>query len=170
MSSEVLAASVADSAGVQFVPAFTGLGSPFWRPEAQGAIMGISRGATKAHIARALVEALAYQVRAMTEAFRDGGVDLRELRCDGGAAVMDLLLSLQASNSKVSVLRSSTLEATSRGAASIAGLETGLWGSLDELADLWSGSMHFPDRRSVRRRGLRRLVSRDRTRVRLVSR
>jgi glycerol kinase len=82
----------------------------------------------------------------MTDAFRDGGVEVRELRCDGGAAAMDLLLSLQATNSRVEVLRSATLEATARGAASIAGLEIGVWHSLDELSGLWGSSAHFsPD-------------------------
>jgi glycerol kinase len=143
---EALATSVADSAGAQFVPAFTGLGSPFWRADARGAITGLSYGVGRGQIARALVEALAYQVRAMTDAFRDGGVEVRELRCDGGAAAMDLLLSLQATNSRVEVLRSATLEATARGAASIAGLEIGVWHSLDELSGLWGSSAHFsPD-------------------------
>ncbi|MGA7833960.1 MAG: glycerol kinase GlpK [Acidimicrobiales bacterium] len=146
---EALAASVPDSAGAQFVPAFTGLGSPFWRADARGAITGLSRGVGKGEIARALVEALAYQVRAMTEAFRRGGVELKELRCDGGAAAMDLLLSLQATNSKVPVRRSSTLEATARGAASIAGLEIGLWSSLEELESRWRGASRFEPADSV---------------------
>jgi glycerol kinase len=147
---EALALSVPDSAGAQFVPAFTGLGSPFWRADARGAITGLSRGVGRGQIARALVEALAYQVRAMTDAFRRGGVELRELRCDGGAAAMDLLLALQATNSKVTTLRSSTLEATARGAASVAGLEIGLWGSLGELETHWRGAARFdPDDPSV---------------------
>jgi glycerol kinase len=140
---EALALSVPDAAGAQFIPAFTGLGSPFWRADARGAITGLSRGVGRGQIARALVEALAYQVRAMTDAFRTGGVELRELRCDGGAAAMDLLLSLQATNSKVTTLRSSTLEATARGAASVAGLEIGLWGSLDELEATWHSASRF---------------------------
>ncbi len=143
---EGLALSVSDSAGAQFVPAFTGLGSPFWRSDARGAITGLSHGVGRGQLARALVEALAYQVRAMTDAFRDGGVDVQELRCDGGAAAMDLLLSLQATNSRVNVLRSSTLEATARGAASIAGLEIGAWSSLDDLKDRWRATASFaPD-------------------------
>jgi glycerol kinase len=97
----------------------------------------------KGEIARALVEALAYQVRAMTDAFRDGGLELRELRADGGAAAMDLLLQLQATNSRVDVCRSSTLEATARGAASVAGLEVGLWSSLDELSERWRSVARF---------------------------
>ena len=140
---EALAMSVADSAGVQFVPSFTGLGSPFWRSDARGSITGLSRGAGRAQIARALIEALAYQVRAMTDAFRDGGIDLHELRADGGAAAMDLLMQLQATNSRLAVLRSTSLEATARGAATIAGLGAGLWNSLDELNELWSFDRRF---------------------------
>jgi glycerol kinase len=140
---ESLALSVSDSAGVQFVPAFTGLGSPFWRSDARGSITGLSRGVTRGHIARALVEALAYQVRAMTDAFGDGGIVLRELRADGGAAVMDLLLQLQATNSRLPVMRSSSLEATARGAAMLAGLGVGLWSSLSELSQLWTFESRF---------------------------
>ncbi len=146
---ESLALSVPDSAGAQFVPAFTGLGSPFWRADARGAITGLSRGVGKGQIARAIVEALAYQVRAMTDAFRLGGVELRELRCDGGAAAMDLLLALQATNSKVATLRSSTLEATARGAASIAGLEIGQWSSLDGLEAAWRSTSRFEPEESL---------------------
>ncbi|HTT59997.1 MAG TPA: glycerol kinase GlpK [Acidimicrobiales bacterium] len=140
---EALARSVNDSAGAQFVPAFTGLWSPFWRAGARGAISGLSQGVGRGQIARALVEALAYQVRAMTDAFVAGGVVPHELRCDGGAAAMDLLLELQATNSRTSVLRSSTLEATARGAASMAGLGAGVFGSLEELSDLWHASARF---------------------------
>jgi glycerol kinase len=140
---EALAMSVSDAAGVQFVPAFTGLGSPFWRSEARGSITGLSRGVGRGQIARALVEALAYQVRAMTDAFRDGGIALHELRADGGAAAMDLLMQLQATNSKLPVLRSTSLEATARGAATIAGLGVGLWTSLDELDELWTSDQRF---------------------------
>jgi glycerol kinase len=140
---EALATSVPDSAGVQFVPAFTGLGSPFWRSDARGAITGLSRGAGRAHIARALVEALAYQVRAMTDAFANGGIKLAEIRADGGAAAMDLLMQLQATNSRLPVLRSRSLEATARGAATVAGLEIGVWGSLDEIAELWEYDRRF---------------------------
>jgi glycerol kinase len=140
---ESLALSVDDSAGVQFVPAFTGLGSPFWRSDARGSITGLSRGAGRAQIARALIEALAYQVRAMTDAFRDGGIAVAELRADGGAATMDLLLQLQATNSRLPVLRSTSLEATARGAATIAGLGVGLWSSLEELEGLWTFDNRF---------------------------
>ena len=138
-----LAESVPDSAGVVFVPAFTGLGSPFWRSDARGVLMGLSTSTTKAHIARAVVEALAFQVRAMTDAFADAGVTLRELRADGGAAAMDLLLDLQATNSRLRVRRSRSLEATAQGAALMAGLEVGLWPDLEVLSELWASSATF---------------------------
>jgi glycerol kinase len=140
---ETLALSAADSAGVQFVPAFTGLGSPYWRSDARGSLTGLSRGVGRAQIARALIEALAYQVRAITDAFGDSGITLHELRADGGAAAMDHLMQLQASNSRLAVLRSTSLEATARGAATIAGLGAGLWSSLDELSELWTLDRRF---------------------------
>jgi glycerol kinase len=140
---EALAASVGDSASVQFVPAFAGLGSPFWRRDARGAITGLSRGVTRAHIALALVEALAFQVRAMTDAFEAHGLAPRELRADGGVARMDLLLQLQATNSRLPVLRSASLEATARGAATLAGLSLGFWRSLEELSDRWREDRRF---------------------------
>ena len=138
-----LAASVPDSGGVLFVPAFTGLGSPWWRSDARGVLMGLSRGSTRAQIARAVVESLAYQVRAMTDAFVDGGLVLAELRADGGAAAMDLLLQLQATLSRLSVRRSASLEATARGAATVAGLSVGAYRDLDEVAALWASTRDF---------------------------
>jgi glycerol kinase len=140
---EALALSATDSGGAQFVPAFSGLGSPFWRSDARGAILGLHPGVGRAQLARALVESLAFQVRAMTDAFGAGGVTLRELRCDGGAAAMDLLLQLQATNSRVRVLRSSTLEATARGAASMAALGAGVYSSLEELSQRWTSTARF---------------------------
>jgi len=140
---EPLALSVPDSAGVQFVPAFTGLGSPFWRSEARGSISGLSRGVGRGQIARSLVEALAYQVRAMTDAFAQNGLVLDELRADGGAAAMDLLMQSQATNSRLPVVRSSTLEATARGAATVAGLEIGVWNSLEEIEGLFEHDRRF---------------------------
>ncbi len=139
---EALAASVSDSAGVFVVPAFAGLGSPFWRADARGSITGLSRGAGRAQIARALVEALAYQVRAITDAFAAHGLGLTELRADGGAAAMDLLMQLQATNSRVTVRRSANLEATANGAAALAGEAVGLWGR-EELANAWSSQADF---------------------------
>jgi glycerol kinase len=138
---EALATSVVDTNGTSFVPGFTGLGSPFWRPEARGALVGLTRGTTRAHLARAVLEAQVHQVRAMTDAFAAAGVKLRELRADGGAAAMDTLLALQATSSRVRVRRSATLEATARGAASIAALSAGVVGSLDELAATWSSTL-----------------------------
>jgi glycerol kinase len=140
---EPLARRVPDSGGVCFVPAFTGLGSPFWRPEARGSLTGLTRGSSAAHVARAVLEAQAHQVRAMTDTFSAAGVELRELRADGGAAAMDLLLEQQATGSRLTVRRSSTLEATARGAATIAGLAAGVWDSLDELAGSWRSSATF---------------------------
>ena len=140
---EALATSVATSEGVTFVPAFTGLGSPFWRSDARGSITGLSQGSRRAHVARALLEALAFQVRAMTEAFESAGIALRELRADGGAAAMDTLMQLQATNSRVLVARSSSLEATARGAATVAGLAIGLWHSLEQLGELWQCDSRF---------------------------
>ncbi len=140
---EALALSVPDSGGAMFVPAFTGLGSPFWRSDARGSITGLSRGVGRGQIARALVESLAYQVRAMTDAFTKGGIVLHELRADGGAAAMDTLMQLQATNSNLPLMRSTSLEATARGAATIAGLGAGLWSSLDELAEHWTYDQRF---------------------------
>jgi len=140
---ETLARSVAGSDGVSFVPAFTGLGSPFWRAEARGAITGLSRGVGRAHIARALVESLAFQVRAMTDAFATASVTPSELRADGGAAAMDLLLELQATNSRLPVLRSRSLEATARGAATLAGLGAGVYESLGQIEELWEFDRRF---------------------------
>ncbi|MDE3083237.1 MAG: glycerol kinase GlpK [Acidobacteriota bacterium] len=139
---ESLARSVDDSAGVFVVPAFAGLGSPFWRADARGSITGLSRGAGTAQIARALVEALAYQVRAITDAFATSGLRLSELRADGGAAAMDLLMQLQATNSRVRVRRSANLEATAHGAATLAGEAVGLW-RREDLANAWSSQADF---------------------------
>jgi len=138
-----LAARVTDSAGVSFVPAFSGLGSPQWRSDARGTIMGLSRGVTREHLARATLEALAFQVRAMTDAFAAAGVAVSELRTDGGAAASDLLMSLQATASKLLVRRSSSLEATARGVAGGAALAAGLISSLEDYAQLWTSSQSF---------------------------
>jgi glycerol kinase len=138
-----LAASVASSEGVTIVPAFTGMGSPWWDPYARGTITGLSRGLGKAHLARAVVEAMALQVRDVGDAMRSGGVELQMLRVDGGAAVMDLLLQLQADQLRVPVCRPTTTETTALGAATLAGLAEGVWGSLDDLAALWQLDARF---------------------------
>jgi glycerol kinase len=139
-----LAESVPDSGGVTFVPALTGLGSPWWDPTARGTITGITRGSGKAQIARACVEAMAFQVRDMTDAMRAASAyPLSALRADGGAAAMDLLLRLQAEQSRMPVSRPESTESTARGVATLAGLAEGMWGSLDELAGLWRASARF---------------------------
>jgi glycerol kinase len=119
-----LAAGVDDAAGVAFVPAFTGLGSPWWDPDARGALTGLSRGATRAHVVRAVVEALGFQARAMLEAMR-AAIELREVRVDGGAAAMDLLCQLVANGAAVTVRRPRSVEATAIGAAMLAGVAVG---------------------------------------------
>jgi glycerol kinase len=139
-----LAESVADSGGVTFVPALTGLGSPWWDPDARGTITGLTRGAGRAQIARACVEAMAFQVRDMTDAMGAASAyPLSALRADGGAATMDLLLTLQAEQSRMPVARPRSTESTALGAATLAGLAEGMWGSLDELAGLWGASDQF---------------------------
>jgi glycerol kinase len=139
-----LAASVPDSGGVTFVPALTGLGSPQWDPLARGIVTGLTRGAGRAQLARACIEAMAFQVRDMTDAMAAASSSpLSALRADGGAAVMDLLLELQAEQSRMPVARPRVLESTALGAATIAGLAEGVWSSLDELAALWETDMLF---------------------------
>lgn len=145
-SSEVgeLAATVPDSGGVYVVPAFTGLGSPWWDPYARGTIVGITRGTTRAHIARAVIDAMVFQTRdaidAMTTA---GGVTLNELRVDGGASVMDSMLQHQANELGVPVLRPTDHETTALGAAYLAGLAEGVWGSIEEIATMWQLDKKF---------------------------
>jgi glycerol kinase len=131
---EALAQSVPDSAGVVFVPALTGLGAPNWDPDARGTVFGITRGTTRAHLARATLEAMAFQVRDLTLAFSsDSRRDLNHLRVDGGAAANNLLMQLQADCLSISVVRGKNLESTGTGAAFLAGLGSGLWSSMDEL-------------------------------------
>ncbi len=134
-----LAASVESSGDVCLVPAFAGLGSPFWDPYARGTIIGITRGTGRAEIARATVESMAYQVRGVVDAMAAGsGLDLAELRVDGGASVMDLLLQLQADQLGVPVTRPVMQETTALGAAYLAGLAEGVWSSLDDITDAWA--------------------------------
>ncbi len=149
-SSEVqaLAESVPDSGGVMFVPAFTGLGAPYWKPDARGAIVGLTRGSTVAHIARAAVESIAFQSAALLQAMsRDavaaGGAPVSELRVDGGACVNDLLMQFQADLLGIPVVRPQVIETTALGAAYLAGLATGVYGNLDELAAQWQVERRF---------------------------
>jgi glycerol kinase len=132
-----LASSLASNDGVYLVPAFTGLGSPWWEPDARAAIVGLTRGTGRAHLARAAVEAMAYQTRDVLDVMSNaGGHPVTYLRADGGAAVMDLLLQLQADQSRVTVARPRTTEVTALGAAMLAGLAEDVWGSFDTLQGL----------------------------------
>jgi glycerol kinase len=133
-----LAASVADSGGVVVVPAFTGLGSPWWDPYARGIICGITRGTSRAHIARAVVQSMTYQTRDVVEAMvRATGVPLIDMRVDGGAAVMDMMLQMQADQLGVTVVRPKDLETTALGAAYLAGLAEGVWPTLQSITESW---------------------------------
>jgi glycerol kinase len=135
---EPLADSVASTEGVVVVPAFTGLGSPHWDPEARGTIVGLSRGTGRAELARAMVEAMAFQVRDVLDAMAATGTAPSLARVDGGASVMVLLLQAMADQTGVEVLRPVSTESTAIGVATMAGLAEGIWGSLAELADLWT--------------------------------
>jgi glycerol kinase len=142
-----LAESVPDAGGTYFVPAFVGLGAPHWDPYARGAYLGITRGTTKAHLARAAIEAMAYQTRDVIEAMTaDSGSPLRELRVDGGASVMDLLCQIQADQLGVIVRRPANLETTALGAAYLAGLAAGVFSSPAEIAASWRAAAEFEPR------------------------
>jgi len=141
---EALAASVPDAGGVCLVPAFTGLGSPHWDPYARGAILGLSRGTTRAHVARAALESIAFQSAELLSAMQaDARSPVRELRVDGGAARNDLLLQFQADLLGIPVVRPSNIETTAQGAANLAGLSAGLWRSTAELAASWRADRQF---------------------------
>lgn len=138
-----LAASVDDSGGVVFVPALTGLGAPHWDPYARGLIIGLTRGTTAGHIARAALEGIAFQVADLAQAMAaDAGEPIRELRVDGGAAASDLLLQLQADLLRTPVVRPTVLETTALGAAYLAGLAVGYW-QADEIAENWRVDRRF---------------------------
>jgi glycerol kinase len=150
-SSEVerLAASVLDSNDVFLVPAFTGLGAPYWDPNARGALLGITRGTSRAHIARAALESIAFQSAELLEAMqKDADSPLTELRVDGGAAANDLLMQFQADLLGVPVLRPKVLETTALGAAYLAGLTTSMWKSKEEIASHWQLDKKFEPRMS----------------------
>jgi len=143
-----LAESVPDSGGVMFVPAFTGMGAPYWKADARGAIVGLTRGSTVAHIARAALESIAFQSAALLTAMsRDavaaGGSPVSELRVDGGACVNDLLMQFQADLLGIPVVRPKVIETTALGAAYLAGLSSGVWHNLDELAAQWQVERRF---------------------------
>ncbi len=145
---QALAESVPDAGGVMFVPAFTGLGAPYWNAEARGAIVGLTRGSTVAHIARAALESIAFQSAALLTAMsRDavaaGGPPVSELRVDGGACVNDLLMQFQADLLGIPVVRPQVIETTALGAAYLAGLACGVYRSIDELAAQWKVERRF---------------------------
>jgi glycerol kinase len=141
---EPLAASVADNGGVYLVPAFAGLGAPHWDPYARGTIVGITRGTTAGHIARAALESVAYQVADLLDAMRaDAGIALTELRVDGGAAANNTLMQFQADLLGVPVVRPAITETTALGAAYLAGLATGYWRSLDAIGGQWRVERRF---------------------------
>jgi glycerol kinase len=144
---EALAASVPDTNGVVFVPAFTGLGTPHWDAYARGTISGLTRGATKAHLARATLESIALQTVDVLEAMRaDSGLALTELRADGGASTNDLLLQMQADLAGIPVIRSATTEITALGAAYLAGLAVGVWPDAEAIDAQWTAERTFTPR------------------------
>ena len=152
-SSEVqaLASSVPDAGGVVMVPAFTGLGAPYWNAEARGAIVGITRGTTMAHLARAALESIAFQSTALLQAMsrdavQNGGQAVHELRVDGGACVNDLLMQIQADLLGIPVVRPAVIETTALGAAYLAGLHCGMYQSQQDLAQQWRAQATFEPR------------------------
>jgi len=165
---ERLAAEVLDSGGVFVVPAFTGLGAPHWDPNARGAIVGLTRGTSRAHIARAALESIAFQSAEVLEAMqKDAGARLTELRVDGGACANDLLMQFQADLLGVPVVKPRTLETTALGAAYLAGLTLDLWKSREELASHWKAERRFeprmdPSQREALMARWREAVSRSR--------
>jgi glycerol kinase len=135
---------VPDTAGVFFVPALSGLGAPYWDPHARGAIVGLTRGATSAHLARATLEAIAFQSAELIEAMAaDSGIALTELRVDGGATASNLLMQTQANLLGVPVVRPKVTETTALGAAYLAGLATGFWADEREIAAQWARDRVF---------------------------
>ncbi len=155
---EALAKTVQDTQGVEFVPALTGLGAPHWRPEARGVICGLTRGVTKAHIARATLEAMALQnVDVLETMQKDLGKKLKSLKVDGGAAANDLLMQLQADYLGVNVIRPANLETTAMGAAFMAGLGAGVWKTQKELLKIWKVNREFKVKMNLKDRKNRKV-------------
>ena len=135
---DILAESVPDSNGAVIVPAFTGLGSPYWDPYARGTIVGLTRGVTKAHICRAVLEAIAFQVKDILDCMsKDAGCPVKQLKVDGGACVSDVMMQFQADILNTAVYRPKNVETTAMGAAFLAGLAVGYWKSKDEILENW---------------------------------
>ena len=147
-----------DNGGVYLVPAFAGLGAPHWDPYARGTILGLTRGTTAGHLARAALEGIAYQVADVLQAMQaDSGLRITELRVDGGAAANDLLIQFQADILGVPVIRPQTIETTALGAAYLAGLAVGYWESVDSIRSQWTAERRFepalPRERAAAMRG-----------------
>ena len=165
---EALAQSVPDTGGVFLVPAFVGLGAPYWDSYARGTMVGLTRGTTRAHIARAALESIALQSAELLEAMRqDSGLELSEMRVDGGACRDDLLMQIQADVLGVPVVRPKVTETTALGAAYLAGLAVGFWSSVDEIGRQWEAERRFEPRCSADQRASkiaawRRAVERSR--------
>jgi glycerol kinase len=141
---EQLAESVPDTGGVYFVPAFAGLGAPYWDPNARGTIVGLTRGTTAAHIARAAVQSIAFQTVDVLKAMEaDSGLKIKELRVDGGATANNLLMQFQADLLDCKVIRPNIVETTALGAAYLAGLAVGFWGSVEEIQKQWQSEREF---------------------------
>jgi glycerol kinase len=154
---EALALSVEDNGGVYLVPAFTGLGAPHWDQYARGAVLGLTRGSTAGHLARAALESIAFQVADVLHAMEaDSGIAISELRVDGGAAANNLLMQFQSDLLQVPVVRPQTLETTALGAAYLAGLAVGYWASVDDIRSQWQVDRRFePDMPQERAAALR---------------
>lgn len=141
---EKLAGSVSSSDGVYFVPAFAGLGAPYWNQHAQGSIFGLTRGSTDAHIARSALEAIAFQTMDVLKAMEaDSKISIKELRVDGGATVNNLLMQFQADVLNTATVRPKVVETTVMGAAYLAGLAVGFWDSLEEIQEIWQSDVTF---------------------------
>lgn len=151
---EKLAAKVPDSGGVYFVPAFAGLGAPYWNQHARGTITGLTRGSTSAHIARAALDSIAYQTLEVLLAMnKDSGIDIRELRVDGGAVVNNNLMQFQSDILQTNVIRPKISETTALGAAYLAGLAVGFWGDLKEISKQWQVDRKFSPKLSPKEIG-----------------
>jgi len=136
--------AVEDTQGVYFVPAFAGLGAPYWKPDVRGTIVGLSRGTTASHIARAALESIAYQTMDVLKAMEaDSGMEIKELRVDGGATANDLLMQFQSNLLNCKVIRPNVVETTALGAAYLAGLAVGYWESVEEIQQLWKSEKEF---------------------------
>ncbi|MBJ7880825.1 glycerol kinase GlpK [Gelidibacter salicanalis] len=150
---EYLAGSVESSEGVYFVPAFAGLGAPYWNQHAQGVIFGLTRGSTDAHIARAAVESIAYQTMDILKAMEaDSGISIKELRVDGGATINSMLMQFQADVLNTETVRPKIVETTAMGAAFLAGLAVGYWENPEEIQQIWQTDKRFSpkqDRTSI---------------------